>query len=102
MVLFTCEFKKGIAGASCVLVYREYDSKTLVVVEYPQNTDFPVNHTVDHPGNYTFAIFGKSNSNFDKIPIAITRMKVGGTTPSSPPPTIVSPTGILCSEYIQY
>ncbi|CAI8038558.1 hypothetical protein GBAR_LOCUS21502 [Geodia barretti] len=42
-----CEFKEGIEGASCVLVYREYGNKTLVVEEYPQNTVFPVTLTID-------------------------------------------------------
>ena len=79
-----CQFKESITEASCVLVYREYGSKTLVVKEYPQNTDFPVTHTVDHPGDYTFAIFGKSNSNFDQIPIATERSLPPGTRPSSP------------------
>ncbi|CAI8038559.1 hypothetical protein GBAR_LOCUS21502 [Geodia barretti] len=43
-----CEFKEGIEGASCVLVYREYGNKTLVVEEYPQNTVFP-----SHKGGYS-------------------------------------------------
>ncbi|CAI7992188.1 hypothetical protein GBAR_LOCUS937, partial [Geodia barretti] len=38
VVQIRCEFKEGIEGASCVLVYREYGNKTLVVEEYPQNT----------------------------------------------------------------
>ena len=65
-----CTFKEGVEGASCVVVYREYDNKTLVVEEYPQNSDFPVNFTVDHPNEtkYTLAVFGKNGSDIDKKP----------------------------------
>ena len=65
-----CAFKEGIERASCVVVYREYDSKTLVVKEYPQNSDFPVNFTVDHPNEtkYTLAVFGKNGFDIDKNP----------------------------------
>ena len=93
-----CQFKGDIEEASCVLVYLEYDNKTLVVVkEYPQSTDFPVTVTVDRSGVYTFAIFGKSSSYFDQKPVKTKRMQVNGTTPSSPPSlsTLVSPPGIL-------
>ena len=54
VVWIGCEFKEGIEGASCVLVYREYGNETLVVVEYPQNsTVFPVTLTVDSGQWYT-------------------------------------------------
>ena len=77
----TCEFKEGVEGASCVLVYREYGNKTLVVEEYPQNTVFPVTMTVDGDlENYTFAIFGKGGTSFDERPIIAGRMNVTGTT----------------------
>ena len=77
----TCEFKEGIEGASCVLVYREYGNKTLVVEEYPQNTVFPVTLTVDGDlEKYTFALFGKDGSSFDERPIIARRMNVTETT----------------------
>ena len=38
-----CEFKERFEAISCVLVYRQYENKTLVVKEYfEQNTTFPV------------------------------------------------------------
>ena len=44
---------------SCVLVYREYDSPLLTVVDIPHLLHLPVSLTVDSPENYTFALFGK-------------------------------------------
>ena len=101
-----CQFGEEIQEASCVLVYREYGDETLVVVEYPQNsTVFPVTVTVDHPGDYTFAIFGKRSFEFDQKPMETRRMQVNGATPSSPPSsppstpsTSVPPPGIFCWE----
>ena len=76
-----CEFKEGIEGASCVLVYREYGNKTLVVEEYPQNTVFPVTLTVDGDlEKYTFAIFVKNGSWVDERPIITGRVNVTETT----------------------
>ena len=80
----TCEFKEGIEGASCVLVYREYGNKTLVVEEYPQNTVFPVTLTVDdNLEKYTFVIFGKNGSSFDERPIIAGRVDVTVVSTSS-------------------
>ena len=62
-----CTFKEGIEGASCVMVYREYDNKTLVVEEYPQNLNFPINFAFDET-KYTLAVFGKKGSDIDKRP----------------------------------
>ena len=77
----TCVFKERIEGASCVLVYREYGNKTLVVEEYPQNTVFPVTLTVgDDLEKYTFAIFGKGGTSFDERPIIAGRVDVTETT----------------------
>ena len=94
-----CEFKEGIEGASCVLVYREYGNKTLVVEEYPQNTVFPVTLTVDGDlENYTFALFGRSNSDIDERPIVTKKIQVSAS-PSSPSPTLVptvTATGNTC------
>ena len=80
-VQIECEFKEGIERASCVLVYREYGNKTLVVKEYPQNTVFPVTLTVDgDPENYTFAIFGKSGSDIDERPVRSTSKPIAAPT----------------------
>lgn len=57
-----CEFKEIYPQSSCVLVYREYSSTLLKVIELPQVIDFPVSITVDGPENYTFALFGKEHS----------------------------------------
>ncbi|CAI7992172.1 hypothetical protein GBAR_LOCUS937, partial [Geodia barretti] len=80
-VKVNCKFKEGIEGASCVLVYREYGNKTLVVEEYPQNTVFPVTLTVGGDlEKYTFAIFGKNGSRVDERPIITGRVSVTETT----------------------
>ena len=63
-----CVFKEGIEGVSCVLVYREYSNKTLVVKEYSQKTVFPVSLTVDNASRCTFAVFGKRGSDIDMRP----------------------------------
>ena len=54
-----CEFSEGYPQTSCVLIYRQYDSAVLKVVDIPQLFDFPVSITVESPENYTFALFGK-------------------------------------------
>ena len=88
-VTIRCEFKDGIEGASCVLVYREYGNKTLVVEEYPQNTSFPVTLTVgDDLEKYTFALFGGSNSDIDGRPIVTRKLQVSAS-PSTQSPTVV-------------
>ena len=56
-----CEFSEGYPQASCVLVYRQYDSALLTVVEFLHLINFPVSITVDSPENYTFALFGKDD-----------------------------------------
>ena len=67
LVKIGCEFKENIAEASCVLIYRKYGNDTLLVIEYPQNTVFPVNLTLDGTNVlYTFALFGKSGSDVDE------------------------------------
>ena len=81
LVKVECYFKDGIEDASCVLVYREYGNKTLVVEEYQQNsTLFPVNVTVDDTNiYYTFAVFGKSGSVMDESPlIAVAGVEISG------------------------
>ena len=85
-VQIECKFKEAIERASCVLVYREYGNKTLVVKEYPQNnTVFPVTLTVDgDPENYTFAIFGMSGSDIDERPIVERRIRISSTMATIP------------------
>jgi hypothetical protein len=82
-VTIRCEFKEGIEGASCVLVYREYGNKTLVVEEYPQNTVFPVTLTVDGD-QYTFAVFGKSSFDLEERPIVTRAVKITRTSTTTP------------------
>ena len=94
-VRITCVFKDNIMGALCVLVYRKYNSKTLLVKEYPQNTVFPVTAIVDDDSeNYTFAIFGKNSSDFDLRPIFNVNCQVIGKGSSASPTT--TPTSGIC------
>ena len=58
-IVIHCEFLDVVKEASCVLVYREYGSPLLTVVDIPQLLQFPVSLAVDNPENYTFALFGK-------------------------------------------
>ncbi|CAI8046218.1 hypothetical protein GBAR_LOCUS25542 [Geodia barretti] len=70
-VVIDCEFSEVYPEASCVLVYREYGSPLLTVVELSQLINFPVSITVDNnPENYTFALFGKdSTTGIEKEPV---------------------------------
>ena len=109
VVWIGCEFEEGIEGASCALVYREYGNKTLVVVEYPQNsTVFPMTLTVDSGQYYTFAIFGKHGSDLEERPIVMRHVQVIRTTPTAtpPPPTAVTNSGIFLAPklifYLHY
>ena len=69
IVKIWCAFKDGVEGASCVVIYREYGNKTLVVKEYHQIVKFPITITVDHSDKaYTLAVFGKNGSDIDKRP----------------------------------
>ena len=61
-IVIDCEFSEVYPEASCVLVYREYGSPLLTVVELSQLINFPVSITVDNPENYTFALFGKDST----------------------------------------
>ena len=95
VVQIRCEFKEGIEGASCVLVYREYGNKTLVVEEYPQNTVFPMTLTVGGD-QYTFAVFGKSSFDLEERPIVTRNVHVTRTTTT--PPTEVTTSGMFCTK----
>ena len=95
VVQIRCEFKEGIEGASCVLVYREYGNKTLVVEEYPQNTVFPVTLTVDDDTeNYTFTVFGKND--LEVRPIVTRNVKITRTSTTTPQ-TEVTTSGMFCT-----
>ena len=94
VVQIRCEFKEGIEGASCVLVYREHGNKTLVVEEYPQNTVFPVTLTVGGD-QYTFAVFGKSSFDLEERPI-VTAVKITRTSTTTPQ-TEVTTSGMFCT-----
>ena len=58
-IVIHCEFLDVVQEVSCVLVYREYGSPLLTVVDIPQLLHFPFSLAVDNPENYTFALFGK-------------------------------------------
>lgn len=90
MVTVDCEFEESVEdGVSCVVVFREYGNKTIVVEEYHQNTVFPVSLTVSDSLNYTFAVFGKNDSSFDHEPIR-TKKIFQTSTATHPSPTITT------------
>ena len=70
-VTIDCQFRDGAADTSCVLIYQANNvNDVLIVVEYSQNTEFPVVViTSDDPRNFTFAIFGKNRTHFDERPV---------------------------------
>ena len=99
LVKVECYFKDSIENTSCVLVYRKYGNKTLVVKEYQQNsTVFPVNVTVDDTNNnYTFAVFGKNGSVMDERPlVAVAGVEIPAKeNPSNSPVGLIAGTLIL-------
>ena len=77
--MIDCEFSEVYPEASCVLVYREYDSPLMTVVELSQHINFPVSITVDSSENYTFALFGMNGAtNLDKEPLVYTKFSDSG------------------------
>ena len=79
-----CEFAEDNLQSSCVLVYREYDSPLLTVVDLPQLIEFPVSITVSDPENYTFALFGRdSQLGMEEEPVACVKftLAVSGEIP---------------------
>ncbi|CAI8007712.1 hypothetical protein GBAR_LOCUS5345 [Geodia barretti] len=79
-VVIDCEFSEVYPEASCVLVYREYGSPLLTVVDIPQLFDFPVSITVDSPENYTVALFGKNGATgLDEEPLVYTKFSGSAT-----------------------
>ena len=79
-----CEFAEDNPQSSCVLVYREYDSPLLTVVELPQLIEFPVSITVSDPENYTFALFWRDSQLWmEEEPVACVKftLAVSGEIP---------------------
>lgn len=74
-ITIDCQFVEDYPKASCVLVYREYDSPLLKTAEFYHF--FPVTLTVHNPEKYTFAVFGR-NSVFEEEPALC--VKFGKTT----------------------
>ena len=69
LVKVLCDFEDDVEEASCVLVYRQYDSDMLVRKEYAQNFMFPTTvNTVYNPTSYTFAVFGKRGDEIEERP----------------------------------
>jgi hypothetical protein len=64
-VTITCE---AYSGASCILVYREFGSESLAVMEIPTTTA-TTTFTMEGLEKYTFAVFGKSGDNIDERPL---------------------------------
>ena len=76
-IVIDCEFVDVVQKASCVLVYREYGSPLLIVVDIPQLLQFPVSLAVDNPENYTFALFGKhSVTGMEEHPVITVKFSV--------------------------
>ena len=77
--MIDCEFSEVYPEASCVLVYREYGSPLLAVVELSQRINLPVSITVDNPENYTFALFGKNGATMlDEKPLLYAKLSNSG------------------------
>ena len=77
-----CEFSEAYPQASCVLVYRQYDSALLTVVELPRLVNFPVSITVESPENYTFALFGKDGgTGIEEEPVFYAKFIDSGMSP---------------------
>lgn len=112
-IMITCDFLDSSPQSLCVLVYREYDAKTLIVEEYSRD-NMPDIITLDRPDrNHTFAIFKKNvSANIDPTPVAINRHTAPSTaTPShkstntakEPFPTVTSKfphilVGVTCTK----
>ena len=81
-IVIDCEFLDVVQEASCVLVYREYSSPLLAVIDIPQLLHFPVSLTVDNPENHTFTLFGKhSVTGMEEQPVITVKFSVD-ITPS--------------------
>ena len=74
VIVIHCEFLDVVQKASRVLVYREYGSPLLTVIDILQLLHFPVSLAVDNPENYTFALFGKHPlTGMEKHPVIIVK-----------------------------
>ena len=69
-----------IDNVSCVLVGREYKSKTLLVEVNGAKSPLPVPPN----GNYTFSIFGKNDTHIDERPLVTEQIVILETTTSQP------------------
>ena len=88
-IVIHCEFLDVLQEVSCVLVYREYGSTLLTVVDIPQLLHFPVSLAVDNPENHTFALFGKhpvtGMEEHPVITVKFSDLGVSGTKLALPP-----------------
>ena len=98
VVYVTCDIPEEYSDISCVLVYREYGNKTLVVEEYSNNDEFSIHIPVNKSGGiYTFAVFGKNGSIIDEMPTTTVTYMVNAPmatlspTTSMPHPTVAGP-----------
>ena len=74
-----CIYKDIAGDVSCVLVYREYGSNNITVRELSKDEE-TLSISLSDPDNYTFAVFGKSGSDFEKRPIISSRGLSSATT----------------------
>ena len=74
-----CIFKDIAGDVSCVLVYREYGNTTITVRELSKNEE-TLSISLSDPDKYTFAVFGKNGSDFEKRPILSSRGLTSATT----------------------
>ena len=89
-----CVFLDDYPQASCVLVSREYGNPVLTVIEYPQNTLFPVTVKVNRSTQITLSIFGKNGKEEIDLQPIVTKLVMAS-------PVIISTTlpGKLHTEY---
>ena len=82
-VTIDCGFTYECPLASCVLIYREYNTSTLTVTDYnPTTAVFPVTVTVEQPENFAFAIFGRNcKGEIEEKPATLLKLAATVTTP---------------------
>ena len=81
--------------ASCVLVGREYGSRTLIVFNI-ETASSPV--IIDDPGNYTFSIFGKNATHIDANPSFTERVLITVSHDDTRGVYYNNPTILLCQH----
>lgn len=57
-VKLVCKFADEYPEASCILIYRKYNTTILTVNKYNGSTVFPLIITVNDSATYTFSVFG--------------------------------------------